>query len=241
LPERCERDPAAAERVNVGGALAVFGAAREGGVRRVVYASSRAVYGQHLGEHGFPGYLPLGEDAPRVPVPPMRIYGATKVFCEEVGCQYADLGEFEFVALRFASIIGIGKEARHGALPIQGRMIENAVAGKPTAIERGGEERDDMIYVKDMARAVSLALSAPEVARAYNIGSGRTSSLEDLATAVRAAVPGAEISIGPGRDYLGCGPLYGQLDISRACADLGYEPEHDLAATVTGYIRDLRG
>lgn len=239
LPERCERDPAAADQVNVGGTLAVLEAARQAGVDRVVYASSRAVYGQLLGEHGYPTYAPVGEDAPRVSVPPMRIYGASKVFCEELGWQYATLYGFEFAALRFASIIGIGKEARHGALPIQGRMIENALKGEPTVIERGGEERDDMMYVKDMARAVSLTCSAPRVARAYNIGSGTASSLRDLADAVRTVAPAAEISIGPGRDYLGCGPLYGLLDISRARADLGYEPEYDLASTVADYVRDL--
>lgn len=234
-----DADPVTAIRVNIGGTAAVCEAAVEEGVQRVVYTSSRAVYGSLTGPHGNPHYAPITEDQPLRPV---GLYDVTKVSAEELGRWYARKRGLDFVALRFATIFGPGKLQRHGGFGMVSSMIELPAAGEPVDLAHGGDERDDLIYVSDVADAVVAAtLAANPLPRgAYNIGTGRVVSLHDLAEAVRDAVPGATIRIGPGLDPMGAGTgYYGALDSSRAHAELGWKPQFTLSSAVAHYLTTL--
>jgi UDP-glucose 4-epimerase len=147
----------------------------------------------------------------------------------------------EFVVLRFSEIYGIGKRARHGTIAIYGNMIENAMLGAPSIIPRGGDEKVDMVYVKDVANSIVLSCFAHNIKHhVYNIGTGVGYSLEDVAEAIRKIYPGAVFNIGPGLDYLGFGRAYFVLDISRTKNDLGYIPEFMLEAGVRDYIKSMK-
>lgn len=236
---RADQDPVAAVRVNIGGTVAVCEAAAATGVGRIVYTSSRAVYGALSGRHGHPEYVPVTEEHPRDPV---ALYDVTKVSCEELGRWYARNRGIEFVSLRFATIFGPGKLQRHGGFSTYSSMIELPAVGESVHLAQGGDQRDDAIYVVDIAEAVVAAVLAPGPLPhdAYNIGTGRTTSLHDLAEAVRDAVPGAVIEIGPGLDPMGMGvSYYGALDSTRARTELGWTPRFTIGAAVEHYLSTL--
>lgn len=237
-----EEDPYAGFGVNAHGTVTVLEAARTAGVRRVVFTSSKAAYGPIAGEHAYPTYKPVSEDDPLATWPAMPVYSASKILSEEAGRFFADKYGFEFAALRFSTIFGPGKKARHGPIGVLSTIVENAMLGQGTEIAAGGDERDDLIYVKDVARSIGLAVDAPRLASsAYNVGSGRLTSLEEFAATVRREVGDVEIVVGPGRDYMGLADTYCLLDISRARAELRYEPAFDLDAALSDYALTVRG
>ena len=146
--------PLKAFSVNAYGAVFLMDLAMKAGVNRFVFTSSRAIYGDISGENAYPNYKPVTEDSPLVAE---DVYDVTKLSGELMGRNFAKLG-MEFVALRFATIYGPGKLVRHGPTAILSRIIENGLLGLPLHIEKGGDERDDFIYVGDVARACVAAV-----------------------------------------------------------------------------------
>lgn len=233
-----QNDPLAGFQVNALGTVQLLDAALKAGVKRFVYTSSRAVYGNIEGVHAYPVYEPVNEDHR---LAARDVYDVTKLAGELMGRNFARLG-LEFVALRFATIFGPGKLARHGPMGIYSRIIENAMAGVPLDIPRGGDEHDDVIYVDDVAQACVLAATHPKPGfDAYNVSRGVGTTLHAFADEVIRQFPGAEISIGPGLDYFGTGVNYsGVLDNRRAREDLGFEPQFDLATGIADYVARTR-
>ena len=163
MPGAAQANPAVGLNVNCFGTVNVLEAARIAGVQRVVFSSSKAAFSPVANEYAYPEYRPLQESYPSYPEGPIVVYGASKIASELMGAVYdADFG-VEFVALRFATIYSIGKSPRHGSIAIHTRMIENAMVGSPTVVPTGGDEKDDMIYVKDCANALVLACLAKNV------------------------------------------------------------------------------
>lgn len=238
-PDACNADPVLGFRVNAGATVNVLEAARSTGVQRVVFTSSIGVLSEVAAEHLEPALIPVAEDAPAYPVK-AGVYGASKVASELMGIQYRRLFGIEFAALRFAAIYGIGKHgARHGSHNvIWAEIVENAMAGRPSSFPQGGGQRLDLTYARDVAQSVVLACAAPELeSSVFHIGSGRSYTLKDFADAVRAAIPGAQIDIGPGMDPRGMGKAaYFLMDISRARRELGYEPRYHPEAAVRDWI-----
>lgn len=239
MPAQCQADPDAGYRVNVMGTAHVLRAARELGVRRVVLTSSKGAYGAVEARHAHPRYEPLGEEAR---VAPVSVYDHAKLASEGLGNNYAATGGPEFVALRFANIYGPGKLARHGPMSLVSRLIEDAWAGRPTRIEQGADERDDQLYVRDAGEAIARAALHPVALRhaLYNVGTGVAPALREVADAVRARVPAADIEIGPGLDPMGLGvPYYSRFDCARIAGELGFEPAFDLDAGIADYLERL--
>lgn len=236
-----EEDPYVGFGVNAHGTVTVLEAARCADVRRVVYTSSKAIYGRITGEYGYPTYRPLAEDHPLAVWPAMPVYSASKHLSEDAGRFFADKYGLEFAALRFSTIFGPGKKARHGPIGVLSQIVENAMLGQGTEIPFGGDERDDMVYVKDVARSIAMAVDAPRLrSGAFNVGSGRLTSLEAFARSVREEIADVEIVIGPGRNYLQLDDTYCLLDISRAREELGYEPAFDLDRALSDYAQTMR-
>jgi UDP-glucose 4-epimerase len=224
--------------VNVRGTAEVCEAAAATGVERVVYTSSRAVYGNISGASAHPTYEPVQETRP---VAPVRMYDVCKVAGEGIGRNYVLSRNLPFVSLRFATIFGPGKLARHGQLSIYSTMIENTLVGRPVRIAAGGDQRDDTIYVEDAAEAIVRATLHPSPSHhAYNISRGVGTTLGDFSAAVEEVVPGADIEIGPGLDFFGMGvDYYAVLDNARARDDLGFTPRFGLADGVRAYVNAM--
>jgi UDP-glucose 4-epimerase len=225
--------------VNAAGTVNVLEAASRAGVERIVYTSSRSVYGHIDGPKAHPIYDPITEDHPQRP---FLVYDVCKVASEGMGRNYARMRGLQFVALRFAQIFGPGKLQRHGPYGLFSQLVESPLAGKPVKIPRGGDQRDDVIYVDDIAEAIVQAVlhSRPSY-DAYNISRGVGTTLHDFADAVRKVVPNAQIEIGNGLDYHGLGACYcGIMDNTRASVDLGFRPRFDLDSGVAHYIETMR-
>jgi UDP-glucose 4-epimerase len=146
------------------------------------------------------------------------------------------------VSLRFATIYGPGKTLRHNAYGVVSRIIEGAARNEPVVIARGGEQKDDLIFAEDAAEGVVLALLADSLRHdEYNISTSVLHSLPEIAAAVREHFPRASIEIGPGLNFFGEGPNYSALlSNERACSDLGFRPNTDVAASVARYYEVMR-
>lgn len=232
-------DPLAAIRINVDGTAVVCDAAANAGVARLIYTSSRAVYGDITGRHAHPEYLAIDEDFPRRPT---SLYGITKNAGEDVVEWFSRRQGMESASLRFATIFGPGK-VRHGGFAVYSSLIDRPRAGQAVHIVQGGDQRDDMIYVVDAADAIVEAALAPAgvlTSGAYNVGTGRTHSLHDLRAAVLKHIPDASISIGAGLDPMGMAVAsYGALSSSRADADFGWRPKYTLATAVGHHLEAI--
>lgn len=156
---------------NVKGTLNVLQASLQAKCSMVIYASSRDVY-------GMPEYLPIDENHPRKP---LNFYGLTKLQGEAYCQFYAENYGLHVVVLRYAGVYGPGKN--DGAVY---NFIRAASKNQPFQISSDGNQTRDLVYVRDVASATVKAL---EIVRksafdVFNIGSGRETSLNELATKV---------------------------------------------------------
>ena len=234
-----QANPPLSITVNVGGTVNVLEAARTLNIKRVVFTSAKGVYGPLNGDYGYPTYKPIAEDMPKNP---KRIYDAAKQMGEHLCLYYYEEFGVDTVVLRFATTYGPGKTARHGKMGVTSQIVEAPAAGRPFHIAQGGDEKDDFIYNKDSALGIYLATIADKPkSRVYNIGSGFGSTLRDFERALRRHIPNADISIGPGLNFLGM-PYspHGIYDVSRARLELGFRPLYDIDEGVADYLAILR-
>jgi UDP-glucose 4-epimerase len=165
---RSVSDPAHDAAVNIGGSLNVLEACRRHGVRKVVYASSAALYGD-------PRYLPVDEEHPVLPMAP---YGASKHTVEHYLEIYRELHGLPYMALRYSNVYGPRQDPKGegGVVAIfTGRLL----AGEEVVIYGAGEQTRDFIYVGDVARANLLALASSHCG-IVNISGGGEISINDL-------------------------------------------------------------
>ena len=238
MPEPAEANPRLAVKVSFDGLINILEVARAKGIKRVVYTSSKAAYGEINGEEGPPNYKPVREDYRKLPA---DLYGSMKVGCEELGRYYRETYGIEFIALRFVSIYGPGKEARHGPLSFYGQLIERAREGAKWVIPEGGDQLNDAVYVGDVGRAVYLGLMAPTPKEwTFNIGTGKASTPREFVNAAAKMFPNHKIEIGPGPSKLGRSKQsYCIFDISAAKRNIGYEPAYTVEQGVKDYVETL--
>ncbi len=238
MPEPAEANPRLGIKVGVDGTVNVLEVARAKNIKRVVFTSSKAVYGEINGAEGPPSYKPVREDYRKIPA---DLYGTIKVCCEEVGRYYRDTYGIEFVALRYVSIYGPGKEARHGPLSFYGQLIEKARSGEKWVIPQGGDQLNDAVYVGDVGRSVICALKAERSdVWQFNIGTGRAWTPREFLNAAAKLFPKHQIELGPGPSNLGRSKQsYCVFNISAAEKYLGYEPAYDVERGVRDYVATL--
>ncbi len=229
--------PAPCYRVNVGGTLNVLEAARLSHVKRVVMASSIAVYAARQ-------YEPIDEGHP-ISTPsdgnPLGPYGASKAAAELIGLTYASTGLVDFVGLRYSGVYGFGMRYPMYVRP----MVEDTIDGHAVSFETGGDMPRDYTSVVDVARATAAALFAPAERlrqRVFNVATGRLTTASELAEVVRSELPDARISIGPGLSAYeqSDARMRGRLSVDAAREQLGWEPGLDLASGIRDYARRYR-
>ncbi len=164
-------NPAECEAVNVGGTLNLVMAGRDAGVRRVVYASSCAIYGD-------PDRLPVGEDFPPQPLSP---YAVSKLTGEMYLALCQALYGIETVSLRYFNVFGPRQNPRSLYAAVVPIFIAAMSAGQSPTVYGDGEQTRDFIYVGDVVRANLLAAEAPGAAGAIvNIASGERHTVNEL-------------------------------------------------------------
>ena len=210
---RSVEDPLTAHAINVDGTLNVLVAAREEGVKRVVFASSSAVYGESPVEAKH-------EDLPPMPVSP---YGASKAAGEAYMSAFSAVYGLQTVALRYFNVFGPRQDPNSQYAAVVPLFVRALLDGRPPTIFGDGEQSRDFTYVANVVEANLLAAAAPEAAgKVINVACGGSVSVNRLA-AVLAGILG--VSIEPVHADPRPGDIRHSLaDISRARALLGYEP-----------------
>jgi UDP-glucose 4-epimerase len=223
--------PLQALRVNVEGAVNLYEAMRLHGVQRVIHVSTEETYGDFQS-------AVIDEDHPQKP---LSIYGLTKLAAEHYGRVYSRDHGLECIHLRTCWVYG----PHLPRLRMPRTFVEAALRGEAFHQPDGGDLAVDQVYIADTVAGVVLALDKP-VHRfdAYNIATGRAPTLRDTADAVNRAIPGARITVGDSGPYRHGGKVLsavkGALDISRAKAELGYEPQYDLQRGIEATIAATR-
>jgi UDP-glucose 4-epimerase len=215
-PEASASDPAA---VGVGwvGTLHVLTAARDAGVRRVVYASSCQVYGQ-------PGDSPRREEETPQPLSP---YALAKLAGERQCVGFAGLYGLETVRLRYFSVYGPRQPVAGPYTATVAQLLHNMMAGRRPVVSGRLLGQLDLIYVDDAVHAAWLAATTPRAAgRVYNVGGGRPRTFLDV-VAVLNGLLGTQLQ--PLLVFTGPGEGFSHLaDTHRAEVDLGFCPAIDL-------------
>lgn len=205
--------PIETSAVNITGTEQVLLAARDSGVRRVVFASSAAIYGD----------APLAvqqEDAPPQPLSPYAVHKLTgEHFCRV----YAHLYGLETVALRFFNAFGPRQDPESEYASVIPRFVSALIRGDRPIVYGDGEQTRDFVYVDNIVAANLLAARTPGVSGAsMNVGSGVASSLLDVLR-ILGELLGKDIQ--PRREPARIGDIRNSMaSIQRARELLGYEP-----------------
>jgi len=172
VPQSME-DPARNDAVNVSGTLNVLVAARDAGVRRVVFASSSSVYGD-------PVTFPVSET---VPVDPLSPYAVSKAAGELYMRMFGHSFGVETVCLRYFNVFGPKQDPNSGYSGVLARFTMQMLKGLQPTIFGDGEQTRDFTYVEDVARANLLACCAPAEKvnlRTFNVATGSSVSLNQI-------------------------------------------------------------
>jgi len=226
-----EANPSLGVQVNILGTSNIFEAARILKLRKVVWASSSAVFGaqEDYTEERLPN------DAVHKP---RYLYGACKSFCEFMGHYYFTKHNLDNVGLRFTVVYGPGKYftmTRGTVAGFASELIEKpALSDEPSVIPYG-DDSIDWLYVEDAARSLYLASLAERTPkRAYTI-CGDLRPMREVVSCVKKILPKARIELQPGKM-----DLFWNFDISAAEKDIGYRPEYTVERGAEETIRLLQ-
>jgi nucleoside-diphosphate-sugar epimerase len=214
---RSVQDPLTSTASNVTGTINVLLAARDAGVRRVVYASSSSVYGANP-------ELPKHEGMATLPISP---YAVAKLAGEGYCRAFGEVYGLETVAIRYFNVFGPRQDPRSQYAAVIPNFVTAMLRGERPTIHGDGEQSRDFTYVENVIDANLLAAEASGVAgRVYNVACGERVSLNRLFSEL------AELLTSD------CQPVYGPprsgdvrdslADISAARRELGYEPSVSL-------------
>lgn len=217
---RSINDPLTTNDVNITGALNVFTAAKEAGIKRVVYAASSSTYGDHPG-------LPKVEDKIGNPLSP---YAVTKYVNELYARVYASLYQMEFIGLRYFNIFGPRQNPNGPYAAVIPLFAEALIKQHPPKINGDGSHSRDFTFVANAVQANILSLFTTDreaVNQVYNIACGEQTSLLELFNGLnKEAKTSLQPEFGPERP----GDVKHSLaDISKARTQLGYAPAVSVA------------
>jgi nucleoside-diphosphate-sugar epimerase len=171
---QCHEYPRSAFEVNVRGTFNVIEACVQQGVQRLVYSSSASVYGDAVEE-------PMTEDHP---FNNQNFYGATKVAGEQFCRAFHHRYKLNYVGLRYMNVYGPRQDYKGAYIAVIMKMLDAIDASDSPSIYGDGSQAYDFVYVEDCARANVLAMEAEVVDRCYNVGTGKRTSVKELAEIV---------------------------------------------------------
>jgi nucleoside-diphosphate-sugar epimerase len=226
---RSIQDPLTSTASNVTGTLNVLLAARDEGVRRVVFASSSSVYGPQR-------EFPQREEAAARPISP---YGVSKLAAEGYCRAFTQVYGLETVAVRYFNVFGPRQDPLSQYAAVIPRFITAVLRGERPVIFGDGEQSRDFTYVENTVDGTVLAAAADGVAgETFNLACGEATTLNQLLDHIR------ELS-GKPVEAVHADPQPGDLprslaDMSRAREALGYEPAIDIRSGLEKTFLSLR-
>lgn len=219
---RSVEDPISTHRANATGTLHILQAAREEGVKRVVYASSSSVYGNIAADPE--KSIPKKESLPPHPESP---YAATKLMGEEYCRIFSQLYDLETVSLRYFNVFGPRQDPNSIYAAVVPKFITALLSATSPVIFGDGEQTRDFTYVENVVQANLLAMEALRISgKVFNIACGQNTSVNSLLRYLQ-KISGLKIP-----------PLYAEprkgevrhslADIEQARSLLAYEVQVDL-------------
>ncbi len=215
---RSVEDPARSNDVNVRGTLTVLLAAREAGVRRVVFSSSSSVYGENPA-------LPKHETLATLPISP---YAVSKLAAESYTRVFSRVYGLETVCLRYFNVFGPRQRPDSPYAAVIPLFMQRAMDGAPLVIYGDGKQSRDFTYVSNVVQAnLRAAVAADGVGGVFNVACGSHTSLLELVGIL-------ESIVGRSLETVHEAPRVGDVrdseaDVTRARECLGYDPEIDFA------------
>lgn len=210
---RSVADPVTSNTANVDGTLNVFLAARDAGVRKVVYASSSSIYGDSP-------TLPKHEGMPLNPLSP---YAVTKCAGEMYGRIFTQIYELPTVGLRYFNIFGPSQDPTSQYAAVIPRFLTAMLEGRRPTIFGDGEQSRDFTYVANAVAANLMAADADTAGLCMNVACGERFTLNQLVTSLN-EILGTELD--PRYEPPRPGDVkHSEADISRARELIGYEPK----------------
>jgi len=203
------KDPIGTSKVNILGTINVFKAALDGGVKRVVFASSSSVYGEQK-------ELPLRESMIPNPISP---YGLQKLVGEQFAKLFTKLYKLPIVCLRYFNVYGPRVDFDSDYSLVIGKFLKQRAEGKPLTIYGDGEQTRGFCFVDDVVEANILAMESEKLkgGEVLNIGSEKSHSINYLAE----IIGGEKVYLPPRKGD----PLHTKADITLAKKLLGWEPK----------------
>lgn len=227
---RSVKDPLSSHESNINGTLNLLLAARDAGVRRIVYAASSSAYGDQPTQPKHEDMLPM----------PLSPYAVQKLTCEYYIQAFHRVYGLEGICLRYFNIFGPRQAADSPYSGVIAQFIFKMLAGETPTIFGDGSTSRDFTYIDNAVSANLLACLAPkEVAtgRVFNVGTGRSETLNEIYAGIAKILEFSGSPIyGPPRE----GDIAHSLaSIERARNELGYSPKTDfyegLQKTVAWY------
>ena len=224
------KNPELTNSVNVEGTLNLLRASSNRDIKRFVFASSCAVYGEQT-------KFPIREDAPPNPLSP---YASSKLTAEKKCLAFHDEGGLETVCLRYFNVYG-PRQASGEYAGVMVKFLERLRADQPPTIYGDGEQTRDFVHVQDVAEATLLALKHDDVAgEVINIGTGRRVKINELCQIFLKTADKPHIK--PVHEDARVGDVrYSQADISKGRKLLGFEPKVSLEKGVEMLWRSMGG
>jgi nucleoside-diphosphate-sugar epimerase len=228
---RSVQDPLTSSAVNIEGTLNVLLAARDSGVRRVVYSSSSSVYGTRR-------ELPVTEGLPPDPISP---YGVAKLAAERYCVSFSRVYEsFESVVVRYFNVFGPRQSPHSQYAAVIPLFIAAIQEGRTITIDGDGEQRRDFTYVDNVVEATMLAGAAVGASgRIFNVAGSAPASVNSVAEMI-GSILGAEVrkEHGPSR----AGDIRDSwADVTAAREVLGWQAVVDLEEGLRRTIAFGRG
>jgi UDP-glucose 4-epimerase len=215
------KNPRKYDEVNVDGTLNVLDAARNTGIKRVVFASSSSVYGR-------PEYLPYDEVHPTTPVSP---YGASKLAAERYVCAYNKVYDLPTVALRYFTVYGPRMRPNMAI----SNFVSRCLNGDSPIVYGDGTQTRDFTYIEDIVDAnVRLITESAADGETLNIGSTDNIEILTLAKEIRDQLA-PELDIGFA-DRHDADAEHTHADISKANELLNYEPSRTIRDGVEDFV-----
>lgn len=233
VPKTTE-DPLGSAAVNETGSLQALEAARSARVRRLIFASSSAVYGDEP-------TLPKREDMPTRPLTP---YAVQKRAVEFYLCVYQSLYGLETAGLRFFNVFGPRQDPSSPYSGVISIFMIQALKGEPPVIYGDGRQSRDFVFVGDVVQALISAATSPSApGKVFNVGTGKSVTINALWKVI-AALAGSGVTPVQGPPRPGDVP-HSVAAIDCARADLGFTPrmsfEKGLRMTMEWYEQSARG
>ncbi len=230
ITDTTEMDQKAMMEQNVEAFKNLLAYAAENEIKKVIYASSAATYGN--------GPVPNVETQPTCPE---NIYGFSKVIMDNVARQFAeDNNDMTIIGLRYFNVYGPGESFKGKMASMVYQLYNQMKAGRRPRIFKNGEQQRDFVYVKDIVKINLCALTNGKETGVYNAATGIARDYNDVIRCLN-----KEMGTNLAPEYIDNPyPFFQvktQADITKSKEKLGYTPDYTLETGIAEYVSILEG